>query len=274
MTSNDQSGITKDVEMGKQTTGTGIGRGGFLFAFLGINLCTIFIEAFLVREAVAIAFIILILPLSIWITSLRCRNMGAPKAWLGIILLFALPIGLFMCLALPPGYYLSKKLDTAGKTVTWICILAVAGLILWLVASSIGYSPRTPSPAPPAIRGESPTVPSTPLHTQNPIIYPTATPTPATTPTPAPTPAPYRYTKPTPTPPPSRRTIELPSRVYMEIRHAPKLSSRVVKTFSPGTYSVLPTDSHTDSDGINWLQIRINGYTGWVTENGLMSLER
>ena len=73
----------------------------------------------------------------------------------------------------------------------------------------------------------------------------------------------------------TKKDIHIPSGVRMELRSSPDLSASVVRTFLPGdtgNYTLNVNDSKTYK-GKRWLNITINGANGWITEQGLRSLE-
>ena len=73
----------------------------------------------------------------------------------------------------------------------------------------------------------------------------------------------------------TKKTIHIPSGVRMELRSSPDLTASVVRTFLPGdtgNYTLNVNDSKTYK-GKRWLNITINGDNGWITEQGLRSLE-
>ncbi|MEI6072707.1 MAG: GYF domain-containing protein [Verrucomicrobiae bacterium] len=136
--SNDEPDVSKDREIYEPTPTRGIGRGLFFAALIGINVCIIIMNAFLLRQAVIFLTLIILLPLVLWIASLRFKSMNASKwAWIGIILPLANLFVLFMCLVYPPDYYPNRKLDTVGKILTWMCILAVVCISAAVLISSM-----------------------------------------------------------------------------------------------------------------------------------------
>jgi hypothetical protein len=147
--SNDESDISKDREIHEPTPTTGIGREVFAAALVTSNFI-FFIAKYSsdqskngssLTPAAALALaagFVLAAGLMLAATKYRFQNMNASKwAWIGIILPIAWPFVLFMCLVYPPAYYPNRKLDTVGKTLTWMCILAVVGIVTAILMSSI-----------------------------------------------------------------------------------------------------------------------------------------
>lgn len=117
----------------------GIGRLVFFCVWVGLVTTGLILQTIFSADPRFVSSIRGLILISICILTVsRLKNMGKSGWWAALIFipLVNLCVGAF-CLAAPPGYAQSKKMDTTGNVILWTIAGLIALMVAWIYLTNL-----------------------------------------------------------------------------------------------------------------------------------------